>query len=344
MKILHLTFHHSPQYDLEYVCQKLNLHLETIYFHDYAANIYKPSRYKITAQRAEAWWQDKKDYYRSFDRIVTSDTAPLSRIFLPHIDELPAELIVWICNRFDYAVEDDTQYPALLNSLAQQNKLKLIPNTEIERTYCAQRGVTVTGPTIKPLGHRPANRRMSHPQSAAFMEDADYESGFYIPMYHNETKFMNLHRHCSSLGLKTFHGIHRGPEQLKRFKAIIHIPYAWSTWSFFDTLAINVPYLVPTEKFLCELSARPGFWFQIDFDQSILKLAEWYRPEHRDFITYFDSFQDLVAKANNTDWTQKREIVADFAKKHHDKTINDWKTTLTQTPAGEPPKLQLASR
>jgi len=155
MRILHLTFHRGAQYDIEYLCAKLNLDLETLYFHDYAAEIYKPNRYKITPQRADQWWRDRKDYYQSFDLIITSDTAPLSRIFLPRIDELRPRLIVWICNRFDYAIEDDAEYPLLLDRLAQDGRITLIPNTEIERLYCKQRGVTVTAPVIKPLGRRP---------------------------------------------------------------------------------------------------------------------------------------------------------------------------------------------
>jgi len=98
MKILHLTFHRSPQYDLEYVCRKLNHDLETLYFHDYASNIYKPNRYKVTEERAEAWWRDKKDYYQSFDLIIASDTAALSRIFLQHIDEDLLRLAEWYCD------------------------------------------------------------------------------------------------------------------------------------------------------------------------------------------------------------------------------------------------------
>lgn len=328
MKILHLTFHRSPQYDLEYVCQKLNLELETLNFHDYAANIYKPNRYKVTEQRAEIWWQDKKDFYQSFDLIITSDTAGLSRIFLPHIDELRPRLIVWICDRFDYAIEDDEQYPHLLNRLAQEKKLRLIPNTEIERIYCKQRGVAVTEPVIKPLGHRLPGREMPPPQDAAFMEEGDYETGFYIPIYHNETKFINLHRHCLALGLRTFHGVHRGADSLKRFKAIIHIPYAWSTWAFFDALVLNVPYLIPTARFLREMQHRPGFWFQTDFDQDLLKHAEWYCDEHRHFTTYFDNWDDLVSKAQTTDWPELRRKIAAFAQDHHDRTIASWETIL----------------
>jgi hypothetical protein len=100
MKLLHVTFHRSPQYDFEYICEKLNVDLETVYFHDYARNIYKPNRYKVSEERAEIWWDDKKDYYQSFDLIITSDTAPLSRMFLQHIDELKPRLVVWIFDRF----------------------------------------------------------------------------------------------------------------------------------------------------------------------------------------------------------------------------------------------------
>jgi len=328
MKVLHVTFHRSPQYDLEYVCEKLNVDLETLYFHDYARNIYKPNRYKVTEERAEMWWEDKKDFYQSFDLIITSDTAPLSRIFLQHIEELKPKLIVWICDRFDYAIEDDEQYPLLLNRLAQEGKIKIIPNTEIERIYCRQRGVTVSEAVIKPLSHWLEGREMVPPQSAAFMEEGDYESGFYIPMYHNETKFMNLQRHCSKLALRTFQGVHRGADSLKRFKGIIHIPYAWSTWAFFDALALNVPYLVPSERFLCEMQGRAGFFFQTDFDEVLLKLAEWYCDEHRDFMTYFDDWDDLVIKAQTTCWGEVRERAAAFAGIHHERTLDMWGTAL----------------
>jgi len=329
MKILHVTFHRGCQYDIEYLCRELGLDLETLYFHDYAADIYRSNRYKITEQRAEAWWRDKKDYYQSFDLIITSDTAPLSRIFLQHIDELRPELIVWICNRFDYAIEQDLEYPRLLDEAAQHKRIKLIPNTEIERIYCKARGVRVTEPTIKPLGHRIPGREMLPPQDACYMEEADFETGFYVPTYHNETKFMNLHRYCSSLGVKTFHGIHRGADSLKRFKATIHIPYAWSTWAFFESLALNVPYLVPTERFLAEMQARPSFWFQTDFDEQLLNISEWYCPEHRDFLTYFDNWDDLAAKAAHTDWAKARERTALFAKDHHDRTIESWRAVMT---------------
>lgn len=328
MKVLHITFHRGCQYDIEYVCEKLNLDIETLFFQDYAADIHPLDRYKVTEQRADLWWQDKEQFYQSFDVIITSDTAPLSRIFLQHIDELKPRLIVWICNRFDYAIEGDKKYCRLLNRLVEQKRIKLIPYTDIERIYCKHRGVNVVEPTIKPIGHRIADRDIIPPRAPAYMEEGDYENGFYVPMYHNDTKFMNLHEHCRSLGVKTFHGTHRGADSLKRFKGIIHLPYAWSTLSFFESLALNIPYLIPSERFLSELESKDNFWFQTDFNEDLLKLSEWYCDEHRDFITYFDDWDDLADKAENTDWAKVREKVSVFSKKHHDETIKKWKEAI----------------
>ena len=56
--------------------------------------------YNIGHQRAETVWNRHKDYFDKFDVIVTSDTAPLSRIFLQNGWRKP--LIIWVCNRFDY--------------------------------------------------------------------------------------------------------------------------------------------------------------------------------------------------------------------------------------------------
>ena len=45
-------------------------------------------------------WVNSVVDFGKFDVIVTSDTAPLSRIFLQNNWKKP--LIIWICNRFDY--------------------------------------------------------------------------------------------------------------------------------------------------------------------------------------------------------------------------------------------------
>ena len=105
LKVLHISFHHGCQNDLEYIAQQLKFDLE---FMTYSDDSVKGSDiYNITHDRALNNWNKNKDYYNSFDIIITSDTVPLSRIFLQN--NFKKKLIIWICNRFDYAHQPDAK-------------------------------------------------------------------------------------------------------------------------------------------------------------------------------------------------------------------------------------------
>ena len=94
-KVLHLSHHYGCLKDHQYVCDQLGLELTnklTIW-----NQILERDTYVITKEIADRVWQENKDYFNSFDYIITSDTAPLSRIFLENMDEFDAKLIVWVC-------------------------------------------------------------------------------------------------------------------------------------------------------------------------------------------------------------------------------------------------------
>ena len=40
---------------------------------------------------------------QAYDVVITSDTAPISRVFLEEQRWEDKSLIVWVCNRFDYS-------------------------------------------------------------------------------------------------------------------------------------------------------------------------------------------------------------------------------------------------
>src|SRR5271154_4177159 len=105
LKVLHLSFHKGCSKDFEYIAQQLDLDLSSLFIQE------QPSRwldgktvgsaiYSIGHDRAAAIWEKHKNYFDQFDVIITSDTAPLARIFLQNKWSKP--LIIWICNRFDY--------------------------------------------------------------------------------------------------------------------------------------------------------------------------------------------------------------------------------------------------
>ena len=80
MKVLHLSFHNGCRNDIEYVCKELKLDLTFREFDDGMS--VGNDKYNVTHEKAENAWKKYKNFYDKFDCIITSDTAPISRVFL----------------------------------------------------------------------------------------------------------------------------------------------------------------------------------------------------------------------------------------------------------------------
>ena len=83
MKILHLSFHTGCHNDITYLVNKLNknrndkIKLSFMEFNDGTKG-----KYNIGHERAEKYYNKHIEYFNTFDVILTSDTAPISRVFL----------------------------------------------------------------------------------------------------------------------------------------------------------------------------------------------------------------------------------------------------------------------
>src|SRR6185436_4119745 len=97
-------------------------------------------------------------------------------------------------------------------------------------------------------------------------------------------------------------GRYDGPADLRGFRGVVHLPYAWSTLAFFESVQQGLPYFVPSRRFLAALM-RERYWFQDREHLDALELCESYAPAHASVITYFDSFDDLAAQIRHADLT-----------------------------------------
>ena len=149
-KVLHLSHHYGCLKDHQYVCDKLGLDLtnKLSIWND----IIKRDVYRITKEIADSTWKEHKDYFNSFDFIITSDTAPLSRIFLENLDEFEGQLIVWVCNRFNYEMHDDSAYHNLMSESVGKDNVKIIPYTKFESMWAEAYKVKLTEEVIRPIG------------------------------------------------------------------------------------------------------------------------------------------------------------------------------------------------
>jgi len=326
MKILHISFHKGCQNDIQFVCDALGHTLEYMTFED--AVTQGNARYNIGHWRAEQCWNTYKDYFNTFDLILTSDTTPISRVFLQN--NFQKKLVIWICNRFDYYDQShldcafpDGAYYDLIRSIPSRPNVTMISNCAFENVYLQMKGIYFKNEVIKPIGgvssvyaevdHVPVERKGER---------------FWIPQYHNETKLMNLSQKLDELGILNYNGRHGGLQDLALFKGILCIPYAWSTLSLFESIQIGMIYFLPSLDFLIELSRTGDFWFQPPFERNILMISEWYCEENKEVFVYFNSWADLQEKVTSTDYEEKKRQVLRFADAHKKTHLERWRRVL----------------
>ena len=159
MKFLHLTFNGIYELEIEYLLKKLGHEISAMKFDDEITDTtiqaYEETKmYDVTHKRAQDCWEKNKDYFYTFDGIITSETCPISRTFLQN--NWSKLLIIWVCNRFDYAIQPeflDPEFYTLLRSIKDRKNVYIFGNTFIENIYSVNaKNVDIGNFIIKPLG------------------------------------------------------------------------------------------------------------------------------------------------------------------------------------------------
>ena len=329
LHFLHLSFHKGCINEIKMVAHTLGFQVTSLFIPDIPAQAFDGTSsgnalYNIGHERAANIWHLNKDYFNSFDGIITSDTAPLARIFLQNNYEKP--IIVWICNRFDYSDTNsldcnfpDEEYYQLLQESAIKKNVYLVPYTAFESFYAAQKNVLLNHVVIKPSGMFDLQ-----PFTSAIPADINKQETFFIPAYLNDIVIPR-----EQIIVPTYKGRYNGPDDLKDFKGIIHIPYAWSNLALFENINNGIPYFVPSYHFMKELLAtRSAWWVNGNFFNTQYSLAEWYNNENKDIITYFDSWDDLNYKLTTIDFAALKSKIVSFAHTHKTKILNQWQSII----------------
>ena len=332
IKVLHISFHKGCQNDIEYISKKLNFDL-TFMECDDGISI-GLDKYNISHEKALSSWNKHKDYYNSFDIIITSDTAPISRIFLQN--NFKKKLIIWICNRFDYANQPDAQkigfpdkeYYNLINDVKNRPNVSIIGYTPFETYYANHiRKLDIGNECIKPIGQI---GDIYNTYTSTIVENK--QSTFIIGPYHNDNLMMDLKSKVESLGIKVFNGRYNGPKDLAEFAGVIHIPYAWSNLALLEAIQLGIVFFIPSKNFLkyfihtdIDGLKKDGFFWSPPLREDVLHLSEWYCEDFEDALIYFDSWKDLKKKIKTLDFNKQKNILKQIGKKHEEETLKKWK-------------------
>jgi hypothetical protein len=321
LKILHVSYHSGCIISINYICKKLGYELET----------QKPDwNYNISQDLADKIWEKNSDYYNSFDCIITSDTAPLSRIFIR--EQFNKKLIIWVCNRFDYSdaatntvnFPDPGYYESFKEALNKENVF-VRSYTKFEHEYAKKyRNIEWSDEVFRPVSIFEKNKI-----SNSFKDGQKKNETFFVTRYHNDNIFIDLKEKCDSLGINNYRGEYNGPADLIGIKGIIHIPYAWSNLAIFENWSIGNVYFIPSKEFLLELCSSGDFFWSPPFDKEFIDSSEWYLPEHSDLFVYFNSFEHLKELTEDVLLIKKvRNNLLKYSKIHEKKSLQQWKSVI----------------
>ena len=314
LKVLHISFHKGCQNEIEYISKKFNFDLNFMHYSDGISDK-NNNPYIISHEKAMKVWNMNKDYFNKFDLIITSDTAPISRVFLEN--NWNKRLIIWICNRFDYPhIPDqgmpDKRYYELIQNVKNMPNITIMGYTPFENYYVNEiKKLDIGNLCIKPIGKI---GDIYQNYTSTIIENK--QNTFIIGPYHNDNLMMDLKSKLESLDIKIYNGRYNGPKDLAEFKGIIHIPYAWSNLVLFEAIQLEIPMFIPSREFLkyfihTEIDGlkKDGFFWSPPLREEVLHLSEWYCDEFKEAFIYFDSWEDLKQKVKNLDYNNHKKIL-----------------------------------
>lgn len=329
-EILHISHHIGCFRDQQYVLNELGFDVTNHKFYD--------GVFEITESIANDFWEYHKDQFNDFDYILTSDTAPLSRVFLENQNELNTKVIIWICNRFDYRMENQTKYYNLFSHAEDNPNIKIVPYSYFEKIWCKEKGTDIMGnQVIRPCGINSSNLESEIPQTNYFekmygnseeLPNADV----LVPIYHNDNNFFEMKNFLESKNITVYNGNFKHIKNLKKYKAFVHLPDAFSKFLCFELIHAKVPAILPSKKLLFKISKQPNYFFNIwgSGGANLLKeewidWCEWYDPNLMGCRLYYDSFEDIPEIIQSID-LNKMEDNFEFGSNYlKENSISKWK-------------------
>jgi hypothetical protein len=341
-KALHLTFHKGCRGEMSYICENLGIDLDTWFLLDQETGFLDESscpkqNYLMDHNRAERIFEKHKDTFEKYDIIITSDIAPLSRIFLQNNWEKP--LIIWVCNRFDMNVNEsrskfpDEEYLSLFQKAKDLSNVQIIGYTKYEAVHAkCHREVTSIESTIEPTGNGKAQIGYK-----SVPKKIDKENTFFLRRYRNELK-ISLRKKLKALGIENYMGQYAGSADLKDFKGMIHIPLVMGNLHLWENLKEGIVHFIPTKRFY-EILYNEGkieFWDWTNPNNrkgyisanEIFENCDWYDQRLAPLFVFFDSFDELKELSEETDYAYKKALINDFHKEHTIKCLDLWKTVF----------------
>ena len=324
------------------------------------------SRYRFDQGRARCLWRRNRWAARlaPYDLVIVGDTAPLAWPLLdagwpqtssgvaaagasPSHTPPPArrpKLLLWVCNRFDYGAVGDVAWYSAVRSVRDSAAVTIVSSTHFEWWYATHvRAVDFPSPAVlRPIGlMSPDEPTPLDPVPAS----VDRTTSLLVLPKVNEAR-LGLAAALAARGLPVWTpGVWPdamqhwgGPKAARTFRAVVHVPYAPTTFALFEHAQAGLITFIPTPRLLVHLYQTRGLFFQStmhdfvttgagteDLTETMLGATEWYSAANDACFVQFDSLDDLEARLRTIDLDERRRRLQHWALAHTNTTRARWR-------------------
>ncbi|PRP77858.1 hypothetical protein PROFUN_08532 [Planoprotostelium fungivorum] len=289
----------------------------------------------VKKNEANNWWRNNRHICEGkYDGLIVADTASLARPLLQNHCAKP--IVILITNRYDYAEEDDREYHALMEESCLRPNVLCVATNRLEALYAARvRRTYLWIQAILPLGAFLPEALSDILGEAEIEIKADDKSWLVHPSGPLYDLYLKPELDKLGITLKPIiPGRFGGPLAIHNH-TVVHVPHQPTTISFWENLASGVDYVVPDiQLYRSWMTSFFGMDGQVFTEEDMSRVMDWYRPEHREFICYFSSVDQLredstfaVECLSGRDERQKK--IQEFMNQHRRSTTKRWTEILT---------------
>ena len=326
MNALHLTSHIGTKKNFENVFKFLNIENKLI-----TQKFISNSFYYNEASSNDIWnyYSDKLD---DISVLIFTDTSMIARPFLQNIEKHNCLIVIYITNRFDWGIWGFTDefYYQLYSELSHHNRVIFCADNNYDQHYAMSHNIKfLYDDSIKLTPIINENIILSN-KNKFFI----YNRGTKINQYEQYLKNLNIDYDVYGEGYDRF----KNNESICEYKGFIHLPYQTNIQSLWENLGYFIIYYIPSKNFITELITQDNSWYYWEEknrpNELLIKsitLSEWYNEQNQELFEYFESWDDLKYKIENTSdeyIIDKKNKIKTFIENSNKSNIEKWKNIL----------------
>lgn len=271
----------------------------------------------------------------SNDYIVFSEILYDAKPFIQA--DCQAKIIMHMTKKFDnFVLQDDYKnFLTLLNDAIEKERVVFVLNNYSVLYYACKNGLNIKKYVLsRSTGYTP-DIDTTYIENINGVNEEEAKNTFAVFNRYTQDELLINKLKKKNIPLAVFDYKYGGPKILSRYKAVIVLPHAPTSFSLMENIRNEIIYFVPTQSFLKKLLSNKKLHYEfsgmnevLDYDDRKVNVIDWYAEDLFSNFVYFNSWNELYNRIKYTDYDGLHRSISEYKIFLEKGNIYLWKTLL----------------